>query len=191
MPRPHSNRPGPERPALDRPAIERRAFLGSSALAGLSLLAPARSARAGVTDRDAAMTFAVTRSEADWRELLSETEYAILREGGTEIPRSSPLWDQTSDVEGTFACRGCDLVIYDAREKVVLPMGWVFFYHSRPTTTITDIDMGGPMPAPGTGPAIEAACRRCGSHLGHMIAINSEIVHCINGAGVKFDPTTA
>lgn len=171
--------------------LNRRTFLGTTAIAGVGTAFGAAPVRADVADREAAMTFEVTRTEAEWREALSETEYAILREGGTEIPRSSPLWDQTSEVEGTFACRGCDLVIYDADQKVVLPMGWVFFYHSRPTTVVTDIDAGGPMPAPGTGPAVEVACRRCGSHLGHMIAINSEIVHCINGAGLRFEPSTA
>jgi len=120
--------------------------------------------------------YEVQRTEAEWRARLSEDEYTILREGGTEPRNSSPLAAETRN--GTYACKGCDLPIYSSSQKIILPQGWVFFHHSYENAVLTGIDNG----------QIEAHCRRCGSHLGHILYVQSKIVHCINGSALSFTP---
>lgn len=120
--------------------------------------------------------FEVQLSEPEWRARLSDQEYEILRNGGTEPRHSSPL--ATEERNGTYACRGCDLPIYSSSQKVVLSRGWAFFYHSYENATLTGIDRG----------QIEAHCRRCGSHLGHILYVESDILHCINGSALEFTP---
>jgi peptide-methionine (R)-S-oxide reductase len=120
--------------------------------------------------------YEVRRTEAEWRAKLTEDELKILREGGTEPRNSSPLATETRN--GTYACKGCDLPTYSSSQKVILPQGWVFFSHSYENAVLTGIDNG----------QIEAHCRRCGSHLGHILYVQSMIVHCINGSALNFTP---
>lgn len=147
--------------------------------------------------------FEVIRSEAEWRDHLTEMEYTILREGGTEQRKSSPLWDETRD--GNYACKACDLTLFDGYWKVVLELGWVFFRQSEPHSILTAIDRlpyqdqlrgGATTMAPelseeeiralDTLAGVEAQCRRCGSHLGHIISNSGTVLYCMNGAALDF-----
>ncbi len=163
----------------------RREFLGA---ATAIVVVPAGTARAETVTAagDSDFTFEITRSDAEWRERLGDEGYRILREGGTEAKHSSPLVDETRD--GVYCCRGCDLPVYESVWKVQLDIGWVFFRQCQPNSVLTGID----------GPAfdgtvdlriismIEAHCRRCGSHLGHIQIVEGQLLHCINGASLDF-----
>jgi peptide-methionine (R)-S-oxide reductase len=149
--------------------------------------------------------FEVVRTEAEWRDQLTELEFTILRGGGTEQRKSSPLWDETR--EGLYYCRGCELKLFDAYWKTVRELGWVFFRQSEPYAIVTAIDR---IPYPDllagadttmtpeltaeqireldTLAGVEAQCRRCGSHLGHIIPNNGIVLYCINGAALSFQP---
>ena len=169
------------------PAWSRRAFLGATAVSALSV--GTRGAHAAGPNRDT-FVYEITRSDAEWREMLSEDEYVILRKGSTELPRTSPLWEETR--AGFYNCKGCDLTVYEGRWKVVLDKGWAFFKHSEPNTVLTDID--GPVEeygamADGPGAFLEVHCRRCGSHLGHILLVEGQVLHCINGTALEFEPT--
>lgn len=164
-----------------RPApLTRRRLLQTAAIAGTTLpLAQAASAQS--TDDFA---FEVTRSEAEWREMLSPEEYAILRENDTEFPTTSPYWNDYTP--GRFACRGCDLHLYGPEWRAQVEMGFVFWYHSHPNAVLTALDEGDPygsMKDGGPG-LIEVHCRRCGSHLGHIVNVEGDLVHCINGTSL-------
>ncbi len=164
--------------------INRRNLLTGTALVGLTALAaPAQATVSAGRDQ---FDYEVTRSEAEWRAMLGE-DFAILREGKTEKPLSSPLWAEAR--QGTYACRGCDLSQYDSLTKVPLLKGWVFFKGSEPNAqlmsqdhipavmseTPSDVDFG-----------IEVHCRRCGSHMGHILLVQGSVLHCINGASLAF-----
>ena len=124
----------------------------------------------------AGFSYEIERTDADWRARLTPAEYAILREGGTEQPNSH-RYTQKSD-DGAYHCRGCALPIYSSAQKVNLDIGWVFFRHAIPKSILTDIDQG----------RIEAHCRRCGGHLGHILNVETQILHCINGIALEFMP---
>ncbi|QPH52630.1 peptide-methionine (R)-S-oxide reductase [Pontivivens ytuae] len=140
------------------------------------------------------MDYEVVRSEAEWREQLTEDEYAILREGGTERPHSHPL---SQDYRaGEFLCKGCGLCVYVSRWREQVDKGWVFFRHAQPDTVLMAID--GPEEAYGQAGMglesltnIEAHCRRCSSHLGHILIVERKLLHCINGTALTFEPAEA
>ena len=84
--------------------MTKRTFLASAAalLGGLALGGCSKKA-----DAAAAETFEVTKSPDEWRAILSPAQYAVLRDEGTERPRSSPLNDEHR--RGTYRCAGCAL----------------------------------------------------------------------------------
>ena len=184
------------------PHVSRRALLASSILAAISQF-PARAKAAdgtGAAHRiDVAVGpkvidhhYEVSFTEQEWRARLSEEEFRILREGGTEHKKSSPLWKEKRD--GHYTCKGCDLGLYNSDYKVVLNKGWVFFKNCEPDSVLTGNDLvteyGGFIKKPKrTRTFIETHCRRCGSHLGHMLYIKGQILHCINGTSLKFTPS--
>lgn len=170
----------------------RRQMLAGSA-AAFGGLATGSVAQAGSTPNDT-FTYEVTRSEEEWRERLTWLEYRIMRENGTEIRRSNPNWEETRD--GTYQCRGCDLTLYESQWKTVLDIGWVFFHQSCPDAILMGIDGPNPdlseaMPVAQNEAMIEAHCRRCGSHLGHILTVEGTTLHCINGTSLGFIPSEA
>ncbi len=190
--------------------VTRRTLLGSVP-AALTAAAFAPAAVAQTPAASGAVTYEVTRTEAEWRAMLSEADSAILRDGATEVPKSDPLWDSTE--AGMYACKGCDLPVYDAHWKVVVDIGFLFYRHSEPDAVLTGIDRSvysqfggaagamGPVVPEGLSEAdlkaldtlllIEVHCRRCASHLGHVVIAEGKLLHCINGAALVFTPQTA
>lgn len=139
--------------------------------------------------------YEIVRTESEWRNMLSEHEYRILRDFGTEPRFSSDLWSE--ERPGSYNCRGCELRVYDAEWKTIRNIGWVFFFHSVPNSTLTSIDVPpeeriemreSAMSTPDT--MIETHCRRCGSHLGHIVLVEGDVLHCINGTSLVFNEAT-
>ena len=166
--------------------LDRRSFLGAGAALAVSAGSTASSSTEAA--KDSVFEYEVVRSDAEWRERLTIEEYEILRNGGTEAKKSSAYWDH--EAEGSYCCKGCGLTLYDSTWQVYPGIGWVFFRQSRPNTILMDID-GNPY----TGMAdtrilsiIEVHCRRCGSHLGHLLTVNNATLHCVNGKALEFRP---
>ena len=172
----------------------RRRFLSSAAVAAVAaptLTTEAFARRPADNDFD----YEVKRTEAEWRAMLSDEEYDILRAGGTERKFTSRL--TIEERAGAYTCRGCDLKLYDAEHKVIYPIGWAFWFHSEDNAVLTGKDV---IPAEmsdgeqemGTAKVMsELHCRRCGSHLGHMVSIKNKPTHCINGSALVFTPAEA
>lgn len=128
-------------------------------------------------------TFPVTRSEAEWRDMLSPAEYRVMREEGTERAGSSPL-DKLYD-PGVYHCRGCDQPLYDASTKFDSGTGWPSFYQALPGAIGTKQDRKLFMLR------TECHCSRCGSHLGHIFDDGPPPTgkrHCLNGVSLVFRP---
>lgn len=176
----------------------RRAFLGTAAGAGALALTTGRAAAepdaaAVEVEGEDRFEYEVRLSEEEWRERLTEDEYVVLREHLTELPGTSELWDNT--VEGVYACRGCGLELYDSVWKVELDKGWAFFQQSREDTLLMGIDGRPPegmMDASDSfGALIETHCRRCGCHMGHILTVEGQTLHCINGIALTFEAAAA
>jgi peptide-methionine (R)-S-oxide reductase len=154
--------------------MNRRDLLTGAAALGLV----AGTARASATD-----AFEVTRTEAEWRAMLSPLEYDVMREEGTERAGTSPL-DKLTD-PGTYLCRGCDLPLYSSKAKYDSGTGWPSFWESLPDAIGTREDRRFFMTR------TECHCRRCGSHLGHIFDDGPPPTgkrHCINGVSLVFVP---
>ncbi len=129
-------------------------------------------------------TYAVTKTEAEWREALSPEAFRVLRQHGTERPGTSPLNDEKRP--GTFACAGCGQPLFDAGTKYESCSGWPSFF--------APIDQG----AVGTTTdrsffmtRTEVHCSRCGGHLGHVFPDGPEptgLRYCMNGVSLTFVP---
>ena len=178
--------------------MKKRTFLktGSAfaSLAVLSNLSGCRSAQAdqlstqsssgpSAAGAKAEGNFEVTKTEAEWREILSPEAYNVLREEGTERPFSSPLND--NKVAGTYSCAGCALPLYSSETKFDSGTGWPSFYAPLENAVETSIDRSFFMVR------TEVHCRRCGGHLGHIFEDGPEPTgerHCLNGVSLSFTP---
>lgn len=177
--------------------LSRRAMLSGSALA-IPVIAASTAARGAANATDD-FSYEVTRTEAEWRERLGDDVFQIMRGGATEKPFTSDLVSEFGN--GTYSCRGCDLPIYESRWKRDVDKGWVFFAQSVPNAMLMSIDQSVPdegfegtpeerMILDGLA-AIEVHCRRCGSHIGHILIVDGQLLHCSNGTALDFQPTSA
>jgi peptide-methionine (R)-S-oxide reductase len=129
--------------------------------------------------------FEVTRSDAEWRAQLSDLEYKVMREEGTERAFTSPLNDEKR--KGVFHCKGCDLPLYESTTKFDSGTGWPSFYAALPDAVRTRPDRKL------IWVRTEVHCRRCGSHLGHIFDDGPPPTgkrHCINGVSLSFVPAS-
>ena len=71
-------------------------------------------------------TFEITRTDEEWRRILTPQQFRVLREHGTERPFTSPLNDNKA--AGVYACAGCDLPLYPSATKYDSGTGWPSFW---------------------------------------------------------------
>ena len=154
--------------------MNRRILLGTGLLSGAVLALTGRTTLA-------AEDFEVTRTDAEWKAMLSEAEYNVMREEGTERAGSSPL-DKIYE-PGLYHCRGCDLGLYSSEHKYDSGTGWPSFWQAMPDAIGTKSDYKLFMKR------TECHCSRCGSHLGHIFNDGPQPTgerHCLNGVSLVF-----
>lgn len=168
--------------------MHRRSFLAVSIGALPALLGACRGgdgavAAAGIPGTDA---FEVTKSDAEWRKILTPDQYQVLRKQDTERPGTSPL--NAEHRPGTFHCAGCDLPLYASSAKFESGTGWPSFTAPLPNAVRTSVDRSI------FGERTEVHCRRCGGHLGHVFDDGPPPAgkrYCMNGAAMTFKPQGA
>lgn len=136
-----------------------------------------------IRGRAAEEHYEVTHTEAQWRAMLGDDRFEILRRGGTEPAFSSPLIGEKRS--GTYACAGCELVIFSSKKKYDSGDGWPSFWDVLADTTRTQVDYAL------AEMRTEVHCRRCGSHLGHIFDDGPPPTHlryCIDGLALRFAP---
>jgi peptide-methionine (R)-S-oxide reductase len=160
---------------------DRRSLLrAGTALGALYALSAARTWAAD--GRQA--SFEITRTEAEWRKLLTPEQFYVLRQHGTEPPFYSPLDKEYR--AGTFSCAGCELPLFSSTTKYDSTTGWPSFYAPLENAIRTTIDRSL------AEIRTEVHCRRCGGHLGHVFNDGpppTGLRYCMNGVAMKFTPT--
>lgn len=128
-------------------------------------------------------TFAVTKSDEEWRKQLTPEQYRVLREHGTERPGSCALLQEKR--AGTFICAGCEQPLFVADRKFESGTGWPSFFSPLEGSLGTTVDQSFGMRR------TEVHCGRCGGHLGHVFEDGpppTGLRYCINGVALTFEP---
>lgn len=129
--------------------------------------------------------YQVWKSDGEWRDLLSEQEYHVLREAGTERAWTGELLDEKRS--GTYYCRACGAQLFRADTKFDSGCGWPSFY--KPTESdavelLEDRSFG--------RIRTEVRCANCGSHLGHVFDDAPQTPtgdrYCMNSVSLTFTP---
>lgn len=162
-------------------SVSRRQLLWASATAlvsaGLwSLAGGSRPALAAATER-----FEVSHTDDEWKALLNEQQYDVLRKHGTERPFTSPL--NYEKHKGIFSCAGCALDLFSSSTKFDSGTGWPSFWKplDRAVGETSDTTFG--------MERVEVHCRRCGGHLGHVFKDGpapTGLRYCMNGVALTF-----
>lgn len=129
-------------------------------------------------------TYEVEKTKAEWKAQLTEKEYYVLREAGTERPFSSPL--NKNYKEGIYVCKACETPLFKSEHKFDSGSGWPSFDREIKGNVAfgTDSKLGYSRD--------EEHCATCGGHLGHVFNDGPKDTtgkrHCINGVSLKFIP---
>jgi peptide-methionine (R)-S-oxide reductase len=128
--------------------------------------------------------YAVQKTDDEWRQVLTQEQFHVLRKHGTERAGTSPL-DKVYD-NGTYSCAGCDQPLFTSTTKFNSGTGWPSFYAPIEGAIATTVDRSLFMTR------VEVHCSRCGGHLGHVFNDGPKPTgqrYCMNGVALKFTPT--
>lgn len=130
----------------------------------------------------------VEKTDEEWRKELTDEQYHILRQSGTERPNGQTYQEFQAQGAGSYHCAGCNALLFSSNEKFTSHCGWPSFYDPAKAENVTTKrdDSSGMT-------RIEVTCAKCGGHLGHVFEgegypTPTDQRYCINGAGLKFLP---
>ncbi len=132
-----------------------------------------------------AKVYPVSKTDAEWKEILTKEQYYVLRKAGTERPFTSPL--NKNYEAGTYHCAACDTPLFKGEHKFDSGTGWPSFDREIKGNVeyTTDYKIG--------YARTEEHCATCGGHLGHVFNDGPRNTtgkrHCINGVALKFVPS--
>ena len=124
----------------------------------------------------------IEKSENEWKKELSDQEYHVLREKGTERPFTGDLVNNKKT--GIYTCRGCQLPLFTSTTKFKSGTGWPSYYQPIKKEVIkedTDHLLG--------YARTEVLCARCEGHLGHVFSDGPKptgLRYCINSVSLDF-----
>jgi peptide-methionine (R)-S-oxide reductase len=122
----------------------------------------------------------VQRTEAEWREQLSDEQFHVTRKAGTERAFSGPYWDSKS--EGTYHCVCCDAPLFKSGTKYDSGTGWPSFCEPVAEGAVADRPDNALFMK-----RTETVCAGCGAHLGHVFPDGpppSGLRYCMNGTAL-------
>jgi peptide-methionine (R)-S-oxide reductase len=125
----------------------------------------------------------VKKTEEEWKDILTEKQFHILRQKGTEPPFTGELLHNKA--KGKYKCAGCGEELFLSDTKFDSGSGWPSFWAPMGDENIetqSDDSLG--------MRRTEIRCKKCGGHLGHVFDDGPEPTgkrYCVNSASLKFD----
>ena len=125
----------------------------------------------------------VTKTEKEWKKLLSPEKYHVLREKGTEPAFTGKYLKNKKN--GTYVCAGCGNKLFSSETKFDSGTGWPSFWAplSEDSLEENEDNRFGMH-------RTEAICKKCGGHLGHVFNDSPTSTgqrFCINSMSLKFN----
>jgi methionine-R-sulfoxide reductase len=124
----------------------------------------------------------VNKSEEEWKKQLTEEQYQILRQKGTERPFTGKYY-KTND-KGVYSCAACGNELFTSDMKFDSDCGWPSFDKEIAGDKInTTVDTSHGMIR------TEITCAKCGGHLGHLFDDGPTLTgkrYCVNSASLNF-----
>ena len=129
------------------------------------------------------MNYSVNKDDDQWREQLTDFEYHVLREAGTELPFTGELLNE--ERTGIYSCKGCGAELFRSTTKFDSHCGWPSFYEPKAGDAVEllpDHSLG--------RERTEVRCATCGCHLGHVFEDAPQTPtgdrYCINSVSITF-----
>ena len=124
----------------------------------------------------------VTKSDSEWKKQLSDEEYYVARQHGTEAPFSGKFYDYKGD--GLYRCVCCNAPLFQSDTKFDSGTGWPSYYEGVEGAIKEVKDMTHGMLR------VEVRCNTCDAHLGHVFPDGPEPTgqrYCINSVSLDFE----
>ena len=125
--------------------------------------------------------YKVQKSDEEWKKILSDEEYRVLINKGTEYPGTGEY--NIHMKEGIYNCKGCDNPLFTSNQKFESNCGWPSFDNAIEGSVEYKNDYTVGMTR------VEILCTNCGGHLGHVFndgPTESGKRYCVNSVSIDF-----